>query len=328
MKHLKKLITSVLPILFIGIFSTYSYSQCSDCLKNALKSLVTEEIKNYNQFIDLTGSNIESNILKLKNLTKDNFILIDNSTLSKHEVSKQLKLSKARICLKTLSENDKNIKALIKRKIDKINIISLIPTNEKEIKNVYSGTSKLNSNDLKNSIRQMKKAKTLFDEIENTEVLKITDESVLTIAQIVERKASESHGDDLLVIVGHNENMHNDRVLKCPDGSTISMSKLTRILDHYDRPSLILSCETMTVLDLHGLATTKRLEFDEMATALKKCQENIKNYESPEMKDFISELEFAFKESESNLMKNTYIVVGSSGGAIIVTFALSFATSD
>lgn len=135
----------------------------------------------------------------------------------------------------------------------------------------------------------------------------------------------------MLIIVGHNEAKQggNERVLRCPDGSMISLSKISKLSEENTSPCLILSCETINEYGINGIVTTKRLEFDEMAKALKKTQLKIGSFippPPPTVKDYLKELEIAFQESKSKLMRNTKLVVLGSSGAIIVVGFFSTST--
>lgn len=193
MKLFAKSIIVLIIIISMGIFrSPYVYSEsknCNGCLQNILKLLVTEVDKN-EQFIDITGGNIKNNIDKLKSLTKDNFVLIDNNTLSNKKMLKELKSSKATFCMKSFSQDTQRIREIINQELGKnIEIINVIPTDENEIMNVFGGIKKLKPEDrmrvLNNSAKQMNKAKKLFNELKNVDTINKPKDG-LTVAQIIE----------------------------------------------------------------------------------------------------------------------------------------------
>ncbi len=332
MKLCKLFISRIALVLVLSIsLITYPvYAQGNDvCLPDAhpLNDLNIKEIpdlfktENQNnrvknthyQILRLTVDTLEKDLPKLREASPTTLIVVDDGILNNKSALDTLKTSPARLVFHSNSGAHRTMPTILEQPIlGSPEIIALLPNDANGVQKVFG---KINDPAIVNTtLNQMERTKTTLNTLENFQLSIETSRENTSIAKQIELEAS-SKENDMLIIIGHNDN----GVLKAPDGSSVNINNVFKLLKESKRPALILSCETINKsLSPDGVMTTRRLKFEEIAAALKMVDVKIGDYVEPKLSDYIVELENGLRSSEVNTGKASKVILSIALGTLVV----------
>src|SRR5262249_7642317 len=140
----------------------------------------------------------------------------------------------------------------------------------------------------------------------------------MTIRERLLNEASAKRSNNLLVVVGHNE----EGVLKLPDHSSLELDELSVASDRSGRPLLVLSCETLnTNVVTAGFVTTRALYFDEITSALASVLSVRKGRQT--FGTFVRDVNVAMAGSQSTGgSRRVVLVIAFVGGSLAIAAVL------
>lgn len=134
-----------------------------------------------------------------------------------------------------------------------LKVISGLPVTDAEIRSVYGGNV-----DISEAVRaQMMRAKASLGKLPTLDVSGPIAAATLT-------EARRGSAPEALVILAHNDGS----TLRFPDGSWLTLARLSEVLETSTRPTFVVSCDTVKAPGFNGITTAKRIDFQAAAEAL------------------------------------------------------------
>lgn len=318
----------VLGTTLVCVSATAVEPRCVDLLNSILRpnkgsnGLTVDISSPQAGCIDLRGSVNAARMSDLQSAPPGKLVVVDKEALRNPVLVDSLAKSRTHLCFASPREV-RVIEALLAAEVKQPKFFVLLPNHPNEIRAVWNLP---HEQDVTLIARQMSKARPEWEKLVDATILggqpKKTESISDALRQAIPQRDSDSN---LIVIFGHNE----DGVIRCPDGSTITVLEIQRLAEKRQSTAIVLSCDTINVVpDGQGILTTKRLQFDETAKVLQIAQARLAGQPGHSMGAFLNEVEGAFGTVATEATRRAIKLSIGVSGTILTVVAVVLSSDD
>lgn len=293
----QRLIASVL----VGALCIPAYPQAYCPLpKQGQKRKVVDQGNGHRTVVDLRRLSAQERTAVLGKLAVASLPIVNEQLLRDAAFVEQLRNAKPPLVLRDGKDN-LHAERVLSQPITGLKVISGLPLTDGGIRQVYG--EKVGINEAMR--RQMLRAKASLDKLPVLEVSGPIAAAILT-------EARRGNTPEALVILAHNDG----GALRFPDGSSLTLAKLSETLETSTRPTFVVSCDTVTAPGFNGITTAKRIDFQAAAEALSVAQHSTRHG------DLVRTFASSYRSPEARTRERLVAAIVVVGAVVIIVMML------
>jgi hypothetical protein len=299
-------LAAALCIAFTVVVPANAQKSCPIPTLSSQQTAIGSSASSNERVVDLRRIPVDELPGVIASLRKRDVPLVTRELLADREMVERLKHAKPGILILE-SPGSLSAHRQLAKPISGIQVVSGIPSDAEQLKNVYGPrTSVTNA-----SLKQMKKATAAAAR------LPLSAPGGNTAATVL-REARHRDTSEALIVLAHNDGGN----LQFPDGSTLPIADFRAAADASGRPEVLISCESASFLQysLAGLGTTKRIDFASAAEAIEAARSE------RTVGEFIEKYTAHYKSPQQRLHDRLIVVL--TVGALLVIIAILLSDDD